>query len=89
MARDHTRNYTSLTDTTRPGSDDTQVPWQKGPVENLNRRARRWLPRDTAVAGLADDAMQMIGERLNSTPRKGLGCRTPAEAFHHEVRRIT
>lgn len=26
---------------------DPQAPWQKGTVENANRRARKWLPRDT------------------------------------------
>jgi len=24
---------------------DPQAPWQKGSVENLNKRARRYLPR--------------------------------------------
>lgn len=68
---------------------DPQAPWQKGAVENLNRRARRWLPRDTPVAGLADDAMRLVCERLNTTPRKCLSYRTPAEAFRAEMRRIT
>ena len=71
------------------GSDDPQAPWQKGAIENLNRWARRWLPRDTPVAALADDAMNSICERLNSTPRKCLGYRTPAEAFRQEPRRVT
>lgn len=26
---------------------DPQAPWQKRSVENLNKRARRYLPRDT------------------------------------------
>lgn len=31
---------------------DPQAPWQKGSVENLNKRARRYLPRDTQLATL-------------------------------------
>ena len=58
-------------------------------MENLNRRARRWLPRDTPIARLADAARRSICERLNTTPRKCLGYRTPAEAFRREMRRIT
>lgn len=26
---------------------DPQAPWQKGSVENMNKRVRRYLPRDT------------------------------------------
>ena len=40
-------------------------------------------------ARLADDAIRSICERLNTTPRKCLGYRTPAEAFRREMRRIT
>ena len=58
-------------------------------MENLNRRARRWLPRDTPVATLAEDAMRAICERLNSTPRKRPGHRTPAEALRAEMRQVT
>ncbi len=31
-----------------------QAPWQKGSVENLNKRARRYLPRDTQLAALSN-----------------------------------
>ena len=64
-------------------------PWRKGAVETLNRRARRRPPRDTPVAQLSDDAPSSIRERLETTPRKGLGRRTPAEAFRAQMRQIT
>ena len=67
---------------------DPSAPWQKGSVENLNKRARRYLPRDTPVAALSDRSMTAICERLNATPRKCLGYRTPAEAFRDELRRL-
>lgn len=33
---------------------DPQAPWQKGSVENLNKRARRHLPRNTQLAALSN-----------------------------------
>ena len=47
----------------------------------MNRRVRRYLPADTVLLALADRTMMSISERLNATPRKCLGFRTPAEAF--------
>lgn len=48
---------------------DPQSPWQKGSVENLNKRARRYLPRDTQLAALSNRNMKTICDRLNGTPR--------------------
>ena len=56
-----------------------QAPWQKGSVENTNGRVRRFLSRDTDIAELPDKALQEVCERLNGTPRKCLGYRTPHE----------
>ncbi len=64
---------------------DPQAPWQKGSVENLNKRARRYLPRDAPVAALSNRDMKSICDRLNATPRKCLGWRTPTEAFKEEL----
>ncbi|TDE34226.1 IS30 family transposase [Antarcticimicrobium sediminis] len=67
---------------------DPQAPWQKGSVENLNKRARRYLPRDTQVAALSNRYMKAICDRLNGTPRKCLGWRTPTEAFREELMKL-
>ena len=67
---------------------DPQAPWQKGSVENLNKRARRYLPRDTPVAALSNRNMKAICDRLNGTPRKCLGWRTPTEAFREEMMKL-
>lgn len=67
---------------------DPQAPWQKGSVENLNKRARRYLPRDAPVATLTNRDMKSICERLNSTPRKCLGWRTPTVAFREELMKL-
>ena len=67
---------------------DPQAPWQKGSVENLNKRARRYLPRETPIAAITDRDMKAICDRLNGTPRKCLGWRTPTEAFTEELRKL-
>lgn len=67
---------------------DPQAPWQKGSVENLNKRARRYLPRDTQLAALSNRNMKAICDRLNATPRKCLGWRTPTEAFREEMMKL-
>jgi len=64
---------------------DPSAPWQKGSVENTNRRARRWLPRELNVKTLSDHDLKMICERLNQTPRKCLGWKTPAEGFKEKM----
>ncbi|AKO99139.1 Transposase, IS30 family (plasmid) [Marinovum algicola DG 898] len=67
---------------------DPQAPSQKGSVENLNKRARRYLPRDTQLAALSNRNMKAICDRLNGTPRKCLGWRIPTEAFREEMRKL-
>ncbi len=64
---------------------DPQAPWQKSAAENLNKRARRYLPRDTLLAAPTNRYMKAIFERLNGTPRKCLGWRTPTEVFGEEM----
>ena len=67
---------------------DPQAPWQKGSVENLNKRARQYLPRDTPISTLSGRDMKAICERLNEIPRKCLGWRTPTEAFAKELKKL-
>jgi IS30 family transposase len=58
-----------------------QAPWQNGTVENTNGRVRRFLSRDTDIAELSDEALREVCDRLNGTPRKCLGYRTPKEVL--------
>jgi IS30 family transposase len=51
---------------------DPSSPWQKGTVENTNRRARRWLPRKLNIGAMTDQDIKEITDRLNATPRKCL-----------------
>ncbi|HEU4985538.1 MAG TPA: IS30 family transposase [Rhizobiaceae bacterium] len=64
---------------------DPQAPWQKGTVENTNRRARRWLSRDTDPLSIENHDLKDVCAHLNSTPRKCLGFRTPSEVFRQKL----
>ena len=60
---------------------DPHSPWQKGGVENLNGRLRRYLPRNTDLTTFSEEDLQLISLRMNTTPRKCLDYKTPLEVF--------
>jgi hypothetical protein len=62
-------------------------PWQKGGVENLNGRVRRFLPRESPPEALAPADLRRLADRLNDTPRRCLGYRTPREVFEQHLAR--
>lgn len=64
---------------------DPQSPWQKGTVENTNRRVRKWLSREVDPLSVTDADLIEICNQLNATPRKCLGYRTPAEVFRKKL----
>jgi len=64
---------------------DPHSPWQKGAVENLNGRARRFLPRESPPETLARTRLRRLADRLNDTPRRCLGYRTPREVFQQHL----
>ncbi|KSV86891.1 hypothetical protein N184_32105 [Sinorhizobium sp. GL28] len=39
---------------------DPQSPWQKGTVENTNRRVRKWLSRDVDPLSITDDDLKVL-----------------------------
>lgn len=61
------------------------APWQKSSVENSNGRIRRFLPLDTNIAALPNVDLVALTQRLNDTPRKCLGFRTPAEVLREQI----
>ena len=67
---------------------DPQAPWQKGTVENTNRRLRRYLPRQTDPSALTNRYLRSICGRLNTQTRKCLGFQTPAEVFRQKLMEI-
>jgi IS30 family transposase len=66
---------------------DPHSPWQKGGVENLNGRVRRFLPRESPPEALAPADLRRLADRLNDTPRRCLGYRTPREVFEQHLAR--
>lgn len=64
---------------------EPKSPWQKGGVENLNGRIRRFLPSDTDIAAMDEHDIQIIANRLSGTPRKCLGYRTPHEVLAEQI----
>lgn len=60
---------------------DPSAPWQKGTVENANKRIRRYLPGTTDLAAVSQRDLLALTRHLNDQPRKCLGYMTPAEAF--------
>lgn len=60
---------------------DPSAPWQKGAVENANKRIRRFLPSNTDLSQMSQATLNQVARILNDQPRKCLGYRTPAEAF--------
>ena len=64
---------------------DPHSPWQKGGVENANGRVRRYLPREVEPEALAHAHLRRLADRLNDTPRRCLGYRTPREVFQEHL----
>ncbi|SDA95671.1 transposase, IS30 family [Sinorhizobium sp. NFACC03] len=58
---------------------DPSAPWQKGAVENTNKRIRRFMPGDTDLSAVSQQQLVALVHHLNALPRKCLGYRTPAE----------
>ena len=60
---------------------DPYASWQKGGVENVNRIIRRYLPRNTDMNNITQQDIYEIQEKINNTPRKILGYKTPKEVL--------
>lgn len=58
---------------------DPYCSWQKGSVENMNARIRRFLPKGTDFSTLTSHDIYVIQEKLNNTPLKILGYKTANE----------
>lgn len=68
---------------------DPHSPWQRGTIENTNGLLRRDMPRKISINAYSGQDIQDITWALNSTPRKCLGYKTPAEAFIENLRCCT
>ncbi len=55
--------------------------WEKGSVENMNGRIRRYIPKGMSMNFLDEKSVAAIEWELNNTPRKCLEFKTPLEAL--------
>lgn len=55
--------------------------WEKGTVENTNGRIRRFIPKSISMDGISEKQIAAIEWKLNNTPRKCLGFKTPLEVL--------
>jgi IS30 family transposase len=60
-------------------------PWEKGSNENFNGRLRRYLPKRFDHRDLNQKLLDQIQLKMNNTPRKCLGFKTPIEALFHQT----
>ena len=63
---------------------DAYASWQKGAVENVNLRIRRFIPKGANIADCSEKQIQKIEDWLNHTPRKCLNYKTPYEIMSQE-----
>lgn len=64
---------------------EAESAWQKGAVENADKRLARWICRGTDPNTLSQEELRQLCAGLNATPRKCLGFRTPAAVFRANV----
>lgn len=62
--------------------------WEKGSIENRNGIIRRYLPKGTDFAKIKDVEIKWIQDRINNTPMKCLGYKTPREIFDQECNSV-
>jgi IS30 family transposase len=55
--------------------------WEKGSVENDIKCIRKYLPKGTDLTKISNNYVKIIEDKLNNTPRKILGYKTPNEVF--------
>lgn len=53
--------------------------WEKGTVENMNGRIRRFIPKGVSIDNISEEYIAALEYKLNSTPRKCLQYKTPYE----------
>jgi len=60
---------------------DAHSPWQRPKNENTNGRLRRVFPKRMDFSTITQSQLDQTVQRMNHTPRKSLGWRTPAEVY--------
>lgn len=63
---------------------DPYTPQQRGSIENVIRRLRNDLTRQTPIESITRSTLKALENRFNHRPRKILGYRTPYEVIHKQ-----
>jgi len=58
---------------------DPRSPWQRDSNENTNGLLRQYFPKGETLAGVSQESLDEVAEKLNGRPRKTLGFASPAE----------
>lgn len=56
--------------------------WEKGSVENMNGRIRRFIPKGVSIDQISEEYIKRLEDKLNNTPRKCLNFLTPQERMN-------
>lgn len=62
--------------------------WEKGSVENIFTRVRRYIPKGTSIDLISKVDAKTIQNKLNNTPRKCLNYLTPNEVMMLELQKL-
>jgi len=62
-------------------------PWEKGSMENMFQRFRRFVPKKALLQNYSDQEIADICDIMNNTPRKCLDWKTPKEVFQERSTR--
>ena len=68
-----------------PGTRSGHANIRRAASRTLNGRVRRFLPRESPPEALARARLCRLADRLNDTPRRCLGYRTPREVFQQHL----
>ncbi len=58
--------------------------WEKWQIEYWNRLIRRYIPKKSHLADYSQNEIDRILEKINNTPRKCLGWKTPIQVLREE-----
>lgn len=59
--------------------------WEKGTIENTFQRLRRFIPKKARLEDFSEEEIASIVNKMNNTPRKCLGFKTPAQVFKEQT----
>ena len=62
--------------------------WEKGSVENRNRKIRRFFPKGTDFTGVSEDEIAAVEYHLNNRPMKCLDYSTPYEKMQQLLSKL-